>query len=200
MVAKENLHTVREFMDFVQRPENADKRFELLDGEIKEVSPSSKRNTALALRIGFLLGLYLDQNEIGILTGTDGGYKVTETAVFQPDIGFITNERMDGWDGVLFPVAPDLAVEVISPSEGPRDVVNKTQIYLQAGTKVVLAVYPEQRLIDVYRLNADGNVILSTLRGEADLTLDDVLPGFKVSLRKIFSLIDRIAPPTKRES
>ena len=190
MVAKENLHTVREFMDFVQRPENADQRFELIDGEIKEMPPSSKDNTMLASWIASFLWNYVRINNIGRVSGPDGGYKISETNAFQPDVGFIAKNRIGGRKGVEFPVAPDLAVEVVSPSEGPRDVVNKAQTYLQAGTKVVLAVYGDERLIDMYRLNADGNVLLSTLRGDADLTLDDVLPGFKVSLPEIFRVLD----------
>ncbi|MBX3083803.1 MAG: Uma2 family endonuclease [Anaerolineae bacterium] len=195
MVAKENLHTFSEYMDFVQRPENADRRFELIDGEIKEMPPTLIRNSILASWFAVPFWDYIDSHIMAV-SAPKAIYKITESNAFQPEMGLIAKARMGGWEGIEFPVAPELAVEVISPSEGPRDVVRKAQTYLQAGTKVVLAVFSDERLIDVYRLNTDGTVLINTLRDNAELTLDDVLPRFKVNLDKLFSVLDRL-PTTK---
>jgi Uma2 family endonuclease len=109
--------------------------------------------------------------------------------VLQPDAAFIAGARIGGRAGVYYLGAPDLAVEVISPSETSRGVLDKTRTYLTGGGRLVWTVYPEDKIIDVHRLADDGSLITKTLT-EAD-TLDggEVLPGFTVGVKEVFDVL-----------
>src|SRR5439155_20989115 len=109
--------TIAEFLTFCELPENAHKRFELINGVPVEMPPSSQRNTVLAIRIARLIGNHVDANDLGYVTGADGGYELGPHDTRLPNVGFIAKARAGKLTGVTFPVAPDLAVEVISPSE-----------------------------------------------------------------------------------
>ena len=88
--------------------------------------------------------------------------------------------------GPLFSLAPDLAVEVVSPSDVAQDVRRKVIDYLQAGTRLVWVVYPDTRTVDVYRPGQDVRVVeaQSALHGE------DLLPDFELPLRELFDVLE----------
>ena len=140
MVTQEKLYTAEEFWEITQLPENADKRLALVDGEIIEMPPSSQINTVIAMPIGYFFNAFVIPRDLGYVTGADGGYTLTEHNARQPDVSFIAKERHPQLAGVAFPVAPDLAVEVISPSKSSSDVLTKVQRYIEAGTRLVWAV------------------------------------------------------------
>lgn len=186
MVLQQKLATVEELLELAQRPENANKRFELIEGVIVEVSPSTHENSELAVWISSLLVSFVRANRLGRVTGPDSGYQINEKNYLQPDAAFVSKAR-GKFSGVIFPGAPDLAVEVISDSETPRMVIDKVRTYLQAGAIVVLCVYREDQVIDEHRLAEDGGTILTrTLHLDDEYSAEDVLPGFKVNLRTIF--------------
>jgi len=187
MAVQEKLYTAAEFIEIVQLPENEAKRLELIDGEICEMAPSSKRNTIIAARFVRWLGNHVDTHNLGYVTGADGGYKIGQHDVFLPDAAFITKERAVDLSGVEFPVAPDLAVEVISPSETSRNVLDKVRAYLQAGTQLVWTVYPEDKVIDVCGLGENGSLIIQTVRMDGELSGGDVLPGFTIKVSDVFA-------------
>jgi Uma2 family endonuclease len=107
-----------------------------------------------------------------------------------PDAAFISKARAAGVSGKTFPGAPDLAVEVISPSETPRSVADKVQRYLRAGRQLVWAVYPNERVVDVYRPAAEGGVNMHTVDVNGELDGSPALPGFKLTVREIFARLD----------
>jgi Uma2 family endonuclease len=186
MSIQEKLLTNEEFREFVTRPENADRRFELIDGEVVEMAPSSKRNTAVAAEIIYLLKAYVREHKNGVVTATDGGYEVAPGTTLIPDGAYFASDRLDSWDGVTFLFAPDLAVEVISPkSESPNKVRSKVMAYLNGGTRLVWAVYPEERELDVWQPSGDGFFVRTLRVGDA-LDGGEVLPGFSAPLADIF--------------
>ncbi|MGI8477144.1 MAG: Uma2 family endonuclease [Thermomicrobiales bacterium] len=174
------LITVDEFMA-IDEPG----RFDLIDGEVV-VSPSSFKNSKLAFRLGSRVAAFVDPRSLGAVTGADGGYQlwVGRGTVLCPDVGFVGAARVAVQDqGGFFPGPPDLAVEVISPSETGPMVARKVRLYLEAGCRIVWCVYPDQRTVVVH---ASG-VPPRTLR-EGD-TLDGgvVLPGLTISVAEIFA-------------
>jgi Uma2 family endonuclease len=187
MAVQEKLITAEEFWEVARLPENTDKRLELVDGAIHEMPPSSKLNTVIAARLVRLLGNYVDERDLGYVTGADGGYQLGPHDVRLPDVGFIAKARAAGLSGTVFPVAPDLAIEVISPSETLRAVLNKTLAYLQAGTRLVWVVYPEDRVVYEFRLADDGGLHMKM--GGKKWTLDggDALPGFTLKVGDVFA-------------
>jgi Uma2 family endonuclease len=179
MVITSKTYTADEFFEIARATENQDRRLELDNGVIVEMPPSRPINTATAFRIGRLVGNYVDEHNLGYVVGADSGFKLTETQVRQPDAAFVSRERYtslpDEFEG-----GPDIAIEVISPRE---DALNKATEYLDAGTTLVWAIYPEQRKVHVLRKSDPRWTILEA--GDV-LTGEDVLPGFEVAVDDIF--------------
>ncbi len=187
MVAQERLYTAEAFWEIAQLPKNADKRLALLDGEIIEMPPSSQINTVIAGRIIYFFNAYVIPRDLGYVTGADGGFTLTEHNARQPDVGFISKARHPVLEGVAFPIAPDLAVEVISPSESSNDVLKKVQRYIEAGTRLVWAVYPIEQTVYVWKPASHGDGLnVQTFGIDDTLNGGDVLPGFELKVRDIF--------------
>ncbi|MBX3080173.1 MAG: Uma2 family endonuclease [Anaerolineae bacterium] len=189
MVTRENLYTVEEFLAFTQLPEHADQRFELFDGVIEEMPPSNPQNSHLAGLIITLLNNFVLPHNLGFVTVPDGGYQVAPNKMYQPDVAYISRQRLPSLKNIgnVIPMAPDLAVEVVSPSESSRKVTRKAQGYLRGGTKLVWAVYPDEKEIDVYQLTADGEVSIKTIGADGELDGIPALPGLKIALKAIFA-------------
>lgn len=182
VLEREKLFTAEEFWDIAQLPENQDKRLELEDGVIVEMGASSPANTVTAARLVYFLNAFVIPRELGYVTGADGGFKLASRRVRQPDVGYISKARLPKLPK-RFEVAPDLAIEVVSPDE---DIFKKAREYLHAGTRKVWAVYEDERTVYVMTLNDEGTLI-SKPYGEND-TLDggDLLPGFTLPVRDSF--------------
>lgn len=183
MTLQEKLYTVDEFLEVAQLPDNADRRLELVDGEIVEMPPSSQKNTVTAGRIIYFLNAFIIPNDLGFVSVPDGGFQLNENTLRQPDTAFVSKDRHQKLEGVRFPLAPDLAVEVVSPDE---DIFKKVKDYLHAGTRLVWAMYANDKEVFAFTLEADNSI--RSVRYGVDDTLDggDVLPGFAVAVRDIF--------------
>jgi Uma2 family endonuclease len=183
MVLREKLYTAEEFFEIAQLPENEEKRLELDDGVIVEMGSSSRKNTVTAMRIAYFFNAFVIPNQAGYVTGPDGGFKLATGRVRRPDVGFVSREHGIDLEGIDFTIAPDLAVEIVSPDE---DVFRKANEYLRSGGRIVWAVYTDEKIVYVMRLDQDGS-LRSVPFGLSD-TLDggDVLPGFTLLVRDIF--------------
>mgnify|MGYP005834552181 CR=1 FL=1 len=180
MVTGERLYTAQDLWALAED----DKRLELLEGEIVEVSPAGDKHTEVGMWIGYLILDHAMKNALGVVSGSDGGYILSTDpdTVVAPDVGFLSNARLTPATGGYYPVPPDLAVEVISPNDTAREIRRKVRLYLRAGTRMVWVIYPEERVVDVYRPNAPVVIL------ESDDTLDggDVLPGFVLPVTRVF--------------
>jgi Uma2 family endonuclease len=182
MVLRTEQITVEEFDTFVLLPENVDREFEFIGGEIYEVV-SNPLSSNIGARVITFLGMYLLTNDIGRLTGADGGYRVSGER-YIPDAAFISYARQpelsysDGYN----PNPPDLAVEVLSPSNDDEKMRVKIHNYQAAGT-VVWLFDVEPQTIEVYL--AGKPVIILGINDVLDG--GDVLPGFKVAVKDIFA-------------
>ena len=186
MTVQEKLYTIQEFWEIAQLSENEDKRLELIDGVILVMPPSSNKNTVVAFRVARFLGNHVDEHDLGYVTGADGGFELGPKTVLIPDVGYISKERAGKLVGNVFPVAPDLAVEVISPSETARKVLDKVRAYLLAGTQLVWAVDPIDKVVDVYRLAEDDTINVKTLDINEILDGGSALSEFTISVKELF--------------
>jgi Uma2 family endonuclease len=182
VLEREKLYTAEEFWDIAQLPENQDKRLELEDGVIVEMGSSSPANTVTAARIVYFLNGFVIPRDLGYVTGADGGFKVGPKRVRQPDVGFISKARAPKLPK-RFDLAPDLAVEVVSPDE---DVFKKAKEYIRAGTRIVWAVYADEKVIDVITPTEDGEFHVQELAISDTLDGGAVLPGFSLPVLDIF--------------
>jgi Uma2 family endonuclease len=173
--------SVAEFEEFILRPENLEQNFELIGGEIVPLV-SNQRSSNIAAKILIKIGFYLEQNPIGFVTGEAGGYMVAGER-YMPDVGYISNQKQDEVPNVVYnPNAPDLAVEVVSPTDSERQLKYKMANYLAAQT-VLWVVYPESQEIEVFvpGMPVQKLGINDTLDGGS------VLPRFTLVLKDIFS-------------
>jgi Uma2 family endonuclease len=162
-------------------PENAESRFELIDGEVFEV-PSNPYSSQIAIIIAAALLAFVRPRRLGHVTGEGAGYRVSGQDL-SPDVEFVSLARQErlaerGYN----PVAPDLVVEVVSHTDKQPDIRRKLAIYAQAGVLVWL-VYPLRQVIEIYA--PDMPVEIRTIDG----TLDGgtLLPGFTLAISDIFT-------------
>jgi Uma2 family endonuclease len=192
--AAKKLMTADEFWDFVHRRENEDRDFELIRGEVVEVSRPTKPHGVVATNIGFELVAYARRTGLGYVVGNDSGVALggDPDSVVGPDVGYFTdaaqfNDLHPKWGDV----PPVLAVEVSSPNDRPGKMNAKIREYLTNGVKVVWQVDYEERNVTVHRPSRTMEVV----REGEELTGGDELPGLSIRVADIFKLPGDGPPP-----
>ncbi|MBO9308510.1 MAG: Uma2 family endonuclease [Chloroflexi bacterium] len=188
MSVREKL-SVSDFEAFLKLPENADRRFELHNGAIREMSPSSELPTVIAMRLAILLGSHVYAARLGVLTGADAGFALTPRDVLSPDVAFIRAERLSGIRRRgFFQIPPDLAIEVVSPSDSIPALQRKAARYLALGVREVWIIYPDDQTADIYRAgSAPDRLEVQQIASDGALE-SDLLPGFRLPLSQLFAL------------
>ena len=155
--------------------------YEYVKGELIPVPPTSVEHGKISINLILPLGLYVRENQLGDVYAPDTGFQIGDR-VLMPDVAFVSPERMPDDLNKVFPTPPDLAVEVVSPSDVFRRVVRKALDYLEAGTKMVWIVEPTSQTVRVYRSETPIRVlgINDTLTGE------DVVEGFSCQVAQLF--------------
>jgi Uma2 family endonuclease len=170
---------------------------ELVDGILVEKTMGF-REGFLGLWIGTLINDYLRQNNIGLAAGSDGMVRFKLDVVRLPDVSFIRWDSVDdpdvieNPDGAFLEVAPDLVVEVLSPSNTRREMEIKLDEYARAGVKLVWYVDPERKEVDVYPRGKAARKTTVGVNGALDG--GRVLPGFTLPVATIF---EKRAPAKK---
>ena len=162
------------------------RRLELVKGKLYEMAPAGGRHGLIAGEIFGLLRNHVRSHGLGQVFAAETGFTLQRNpdTVRAPDAAFVAQGRMppgETPDGYLA-LAPDLAVEVISPSDRPRDIREKVADWLSAGTRLVWVIYPANRTATVHRPPGAVEEL-----EEADI-LDgaDVVPGFTCVLGELF--------------
>ena len=156
---------------------------ELVDGVLVEKTVGYYESY-LAVQLGYFLAGFVRRHRLGVVAGEAGMMRLSAGLVRIPDVSFVSWTRLPGRRVPRVPIAdlaPDLAVEVISPSNTAREMERKLQDFLAAGVRLVWYVYPEPQEIHVY--TADSHDVLTI---EQELSGGDVLPGFVLPLRQLF--------------
>lgn len=161
-------------------------RHELIKGELRRMAPTGDEHGQVAMELASALHRHVKRNKLGNVYAAETGFKLESDpdTVRAPDIAFVRAERVQETGplaGYRFG-APDLVVEVLSPSDRMREVAEKVGAWLEAGARMVWVVSPTRRSIGVYRSPTD--VVVLT---EKDM-LDggDVVPGFQILVAEIF--------------
>ena len=163
-----------------------ERRLELVKGKLYEMAPAGGRHGLIAGEIFGLLRNHVRSLGLGQVFAAETGFTLQRNpdTVRAPDAAFVAQDRMpqgETPDGYLA-LAPDLAVEVISPNDRPREVREKVADWLNAGTRLVWVIYPSSRTTTVHR-PPDS---VEELGAEDVLDGADVVPGFSCVLGELF--------------
>ncbi|HVF51323.1 MAG TPA: Uma2 family endonuclease [Pyrinomonadaceae bacterium] len=161
-------------------------RYELVKGELIQMSPAGSEHGAIIVNLTLLLAQHIKANKLGVAFGAETGFKIATNpdTVRAPDIAFVRRERIpeSGIPQKFWPGAPDLAVEVLSPGDSFEEVVTKVEEWLRAGASAVWIVSPKRRNVTVYRSPTD----IRTLSENDVLEGQDVVSGFRCQVSEIF--------------
>lgn len=182
--------------DVWEMPEVPGKQFELVDGELVEVPGVGALHGLIAALIYKLLDTFVLGRDLGLVFGDNTSYILRRgpDRVRIPDVSFISWDRVPegGVPEGYWPVAPDLAVEIVSPGDRADDVHDKVREYLEAGTRLVWILWPKHRAVTV---REPGGVIRE-LGPDDELDGGDVLPGFRAHVGELFAVRRRREDPT----
>ena len=163
---------------------STNERTELVRGELRTMAPAGEEHGEIAGSVYGALYQFVRQRKLGKVYAAETGFVLSRDpdTVRAPDAAFVSSDRLSHKRRTtFFDGPPDLAVEVVSPSETERDVKEKVQDYLRAGTRLVWIIHPPTRTVTVHHPLSQPLVLTieDTLDGE------DVVPGFTVAVREI---------------
>ena len=150
-----NVKTLLTADELEQMPDDDSVQIELDEGELIRMPPAGMEHGYRGIKIARLLGNCAEEHDLGKVYGADTGFKLSDDTVRAPDVAFVRKERLATVHRKGFGNgAPDLAVEICSPSDSVRQLMRKVKQYVAAGCHTVWIVYPERREIQV--LEATG--------------------------------------------
>ena len=177
--------TIDEFMAFALLPENSERNFELIGGEVTEVVSNNKASEIAGIFVGELYS-FVRPRKLGRVTVPDGGYTISGEQ-YIPDCAFVSYQRQPQTSNEAYPaVAPELVIEVLSPgnlsSSDERDkLTHKVANYLAAGCEVWL-VHPDKQIVEVY---IAGQPVQTYRNGDV-LEGRGLLVGFKLVISDLW--------------
>ena len=160
--------------------------YELIRGELIEMSPAGFPHGIFTDRLTGYLRVYMDAHNLGEGTAAETGFKIEQSpdTVMAPDWAFVAKERLpDGWEHTGYlSLVPDIVLETRSPGDGRREVADKVEAWLKAGVRIVWVLDVAARTLTVHRPGKEAQTLgpTETLSGE------EVLPGFTYALNKLF--------------
>ena len=182
MTVSAKLITAEELLRF---PDDG-KRYELIEGTLNEMSPAGTEHGLVAMNAGAILHQFVRQRKLGGVFAAETGFVLSSDpdTVRAPDVAFVAADRLPsgGLPAGYMRLAPDLVVEVVSPSDTASHLQSKVYDWLDAGCRLVWVVYPATRSVTVFRSRRDVRAV-----GEED-TLDGspVFDGFNIQVRDLF--------------
>lgn len=179
-------HSVRTLEEFLRLPEEKP-ALEYFEGRITQKVSPQPQHGVIQLGFGWMIREFVSPRKLGVVI-TELRSTHHDTSLV-PDIAFcredriVRNERGEVTNTYTPP--PDLAIEVLSPDQSRRALINKCQWFVDNGTEIALLVDSGRRA--VYRFAAGQEMVI--LRGDDRIDLDAVLPGFEVTPNRIFGLL-----------
>jgi Uma2 family endonuclease len=159
--------------------------YELVDGTLVE-KPMSLEESGIAALLIMFLNNFVHPRRLGLVTAPDGPFRIESGPIRLPDVSFFARARFPGGKrpkGPIAPVAPDLAVEVLSKSNTKKEIARKLDEYFASGTRLAWIVDPKTKTVRVHTSPTQST------RHEGDAVLDggDVLPGFRLPRADLFA-------------
>jgi Uma2 family endonuclease len=172
--------------DLLALPRGMGKRYELVAGELRVMSPAGWRHGGVAGNIAALLGPFIRKNELGLGFSAETGFLLNRDpdTVRAPDYAFIALDHLPSVQPAeaYWPGAPDLAVEVLSPGDTAGEVAEKVEEWLVAGCAAVWIVDPKLMTVTIYQSTTNVRI----LTANETLTGEPVIPGFSCTVDEFF--------------
>ena len=180
VITEKKKHT---YEDYLKTPEN--ERYELIEGELYMTPSPVTKHQRISGRIEFALRKFVTENNLGEVFDAPYDVYLDNENVVQPDIMFISKERLHIIGEKNVQGAPDLVIEIISENSAYRDMVQKKRLYTRFGVKEYWIVIPEEELIEIYILKEDIYHLANTYRKEQTLESPNI-KGLKVDVKELF--------------
>ena len=181
MGAAKTLLTAEQFDNY---PFEEDKRYELDEGELIEMTRPAYRHNRILQYLLVELVLFFRKNPIGEALNSENLYALSPTTRLAPDVAVILGDRRaELRDAKVIPIVPDIACEVLSPNERPGRIHRKLTQYFAAGVQEVWLIDPETNAAEIWTAPRLPERELTT----ADSLTSPLLPGFTLSLEELFS-------------
>lgn len=173
------------YNDYAQMDD--DKRYELIEGELYMVPAPGFQHQTISRDLGVVLWEFVKKNNLGTVLYAPFDVVLSETDVVQPDIIFVSKERMGLMTEKNLRGAPDLAIEILSTATRERDKLVKKRLYREYGVKEFWIVDPDRRTIEIMVLKETGFETFGIYFIDDELT-SPLLKGFRFYLKEVFLL------------
>jgi len=171
------------YEDYLKLTTYSDKRYEILEGELYMVPSPNTRHQRISRNLEFILYRFVEERGLGEILYAPYDVILSFTDVTQPDIIYVSKERAEVITEKNIEGAPDLVIEILSPSSQERDRDIKKKVYAKAGVREYWIVDPEEKAVEVYRMGKKGY----TLSGRFfDKLTSSTFPGLVINLLEIF--------------
>ena len=178
--------------DLIRASDEDGRLYELIDNTLVEKAVGWQESL-LAMVLGQWLRNFLDNHNLGVVTGPDGMSRLFGNTVRGPDVAFVSWSRLPGGRLPTDPVpdlVPDFVVEVLSLGNTRPEMARKRREYFQAGVRLVWMIDPRRRTVAVFTAAEAVTIAQQFDRIDGG----DVLPGWVVDLEKLFTELDRRSP------
>jgi Uma2 family endonuclease len=163
-------------------------RHELVRGDLRKMTPSGFEHGAVVVNLTVPLGQHVKAHRLGVVCGAETGFVLARNpdTVLAPDVAFVRQDRLGatGRPTAFWPGAPDLAIEVLSPSDTTSAVEEKVTAWLSSGAMAVWVVDPKRRTATVHQAGSRPR----TFAEDETLDGDPIVPGFRLPVREIFAV------------
>ena len=173
------------YEDYLMTPD--DQRYELIEGDLIMTPSPVPYHQWLLKNIAFDLEKFVREKKMGKIFYAPCDVYLDNENVLQPDILFISKERLNIIGEKNIQGAPDLVIEILSESSAYRDMVKKKKLYAQFGVKEYWIIDPGEKTVEIYTLKNDTFMLMKRF-SEKDVLESPLLPGLKIKLLQVFAI------------
>ncbi len=178
------------YEEFRQLPDDG-KRYELIHGRVHLSPAPSTRHQFVSRNLHMSLGPFVEKNHLGELLAAPLDVRLSEDTALQPDLVFVSSQRTEIILENFIAGAPDLVVEILSPSTAAHDRATKLNLYAEAGVPEVWLMDPLARTVEVLKLHGNKYLVHAVFAGRQTLTSPQ-FPGWEITLDELFRFPSRL--------
>lgn len=171
------------YQDYLNLPE--DRRYEILDGELLMSPSPSEKHQRVPLSLAVLLSTFVKEHRLGRVYPAPFDVVLSETDVVQPDILFVSTDRVSIIGEKAVHGAPDLLVEILSPATAERDRTVKAKLYGRAGVRELWLVDPDAKTLEIL-VNSETGFRRDSLAASGQFASSPLFPELQIEVAKLF--------------